>query len=106
MTSKKPIDQTFLGGCVASMMGLAMEMVPHADKQVLRKLAWRLIEAQLRAFMAEIRVMSGKPLRCPEGLLLRQPVADLVNAKPPPRVSGGAAMYAEVRVARRGLFWR
>jgi len=84
---------------VSSTMELAREMAPHADEHTQRKLARRLIEAQLQASMAEIRAMAGEPLRRPE-VIQGSPVTAVPEARTTPKISEVAAMYAEERVAQ------
>lgn len=83
---------------VSSAIELAVEMAPQVDELSQRKLARRLIEAQLQAAMAEIRAVAGEPLRRLE-MAQRSPVATVPKAKPTPKVSEMAAMYAEERIA-------
>ena len=84
---------------LSSAIELAVEMAPQADELAQRKLARRLIEVQLDAAIAELRAVAGEPLRRPK-VAQRAHQARAPEAKPTPKVSEMAAMYAEERVAQ------
>jgi integrase len=84
---------------MSSAIKLAAEMAPEADELALRKLARRLIESRLQAAIAELRAVAGEPLRRPEAQQ-KAPAAEVPKAKPTPKVSEMAAMYAEERIAQ------
>lgn len=86
------------GADMSSAIELAGEMAPHADELVRRKLARRLIEVQLKAGVYEMRAIAGEPLRRP--IARRAPEITVPEAKPTPKVSEMAAMYAEERLAQ------
>jgi integrase len=83
---------------VRSTLAAARELAPNADAPTQRILARRMIEAQLRACMAELDAMSGEPLVRPTDA--NASVAPFPENKATPRISEVAARYAEERKAR------
>lgn len=86
---------------IKDTLPIACELAPEGSSEMeQRMLARRLLEVQLTAAKAELRVLGGEPLRRP-----RRPVAPAQEApkaapRATPRVSEIAAMYAEERVAQ------
>lgn len=81
-------------------LSLAREMAPKAPEEVLRKLARRLMEAQLRALKAELAAISGEPLDRPQGFGASLLSAPQVPPKVTLRLSELARQYGDERVAR------
>lgn len=81
-------------------LGLAREMAPEAPEEVLRKLARRLMETQLRALKAELLALSGEPLDRPRGYGALLPTIPPVTPEAGPRLSELARQYGDERVAR------
>ncbi|QCO66978.2 site-specific integrase [Luteimonas yindakuii] len=79
----------------------AHRMLPDAAPETLRKLGRRLIEAKLEALKAELRALSGEPLRMPPPALERDWEAPQAPLKPTPTLSEVVTSYAEERVARK-----
>src|SRR5690348_16044377 len=67
-------------------MGEARAMLPGADEDTQRKLARRLLEAQLEAHKATLRALSGEPLAFPSLTSSAAPAAE-AEAKPTPKLS-------------------
>jgi len=89
---------------LSTTLALARNVAPGADDSVHRRLARRMIEAQLQAAIAELKALSGEPLARPDGSGSAAGTASAsLHTKPTPRVSEVAAMYAEERKARG--FW-
>jgi len=96
-----------------SHLKAAREMAPEAPEESLRKLARRLIEVDLEAAKAELRVLDGEPLSL---LATGLPQLGYGNAAPQKGVSGGtpgqtiptfsevAKIYGDQRVAEGN--WR
>lgn len=74
-------------------MGEARAMLPGADEDTQRKLARRLLEAQLEAHKATLRALSGEPLAFPSLAPAGAPAA--AEPQPTPKLSEVAAQYAE-----------
>lgn len=79
---------------------LASSLAPQADDISQRKLARRLIEAQLTAAAAEIRAISGEVLRRPQEAVRVAPSPIAAVPKESPAISQVAQMYAEERIAQ------
>jgi integrase len=83
---------------VSSTIGESLKLAPDADEVSQRKLARRLIEAQLTAAMSEMRAIAGEPLKRPPEAQ-RHAVTPTVPKKGP-KISEVAEMYAEERIAQ------
>jgi integrase len=83
----------------------ARELVPGADEELARRLARRLVEARLDAAKAELRAISGEPLRLPMLERLERTglaPAPLQESKPPtPRLSEVVRVYSEAKKATK-----
>jgi len=82
-------------------LGEALKLLPGAQEETLRTLARRLMEAKLEVIKAELKALSGEPLRMP---VMRpvdhQPPKAHEQVTPTLRLSEVASRYAEERVAR------
>lgn len=88
-------------GDLSETLDDAARMAPDADESSHRKLARRMLEVRLKAGVAELRALSGEPLRRPResgGASQAQPMQ--VMRKASPLISRVAAMFAEERMAR------
>lgn len=77
-------------------MGEARDMLPDADGDTLRRLARRLLEAQLEAHKATLRALNGEPLVFPSLASAGSPAAN-DEPKETPRLSEVLAAYVEER---------
>ena len=83
---------------------LAQEMAPGAPEDVLRKLARRLMEAQLHGITATLKALNGEPLISPlpiHALPEAPQAAPQVAPRSSLRVSELARLYGDERVARK-----
>lgn len=87
-------------GDLSETLPAAQEMAPGADETFHRKLARRLIEAQLQTAVAEMRAISGEPLVRPRDTVRIAPMPSPAASRPTPTVSQIAALYAEERMGR------
>ncbi|WP_158881333.1 site-specific integrase [Rhodanobacter sp. L36] len=94
------LSQALAAADVSSTIELAVGMAPEAEAIAHRKLARRLIEAQLHSAHAELRALAGEPLRRPEAATRGLGAAPQPKAKVSPRVSAVCAMYSEERIAQ------
>ncbi len=79
---------------------LAREMAPSAAEDALRKLARRLMEAQLKGIKAELEALCGEPLERPP-VYVSPLSTPQETPKATPRLSELARQYGDERVARK-----
>lgn len=77
----------------------ARSMLPEGDADTQRKLARRLLEAQLEAHKATLRALSGEPLVFPSLVSVASPAAN-DDPKETPRLSEVLAAYVEERTSQ------
>ncbi|HXE77207.1 MAG TPA: hypothetical protein VN614_03070, partial [Rhodanobacter sp.] len=77
----------------------ARTMLPDADDDAQRKLARRLLEAQLEAHKATLRALNGEPLVFPSLVTTATPAVDDEPGETP-RLSEVLAAYVEERVSQ------
>ncbi|RYE61264.1 MAG: site-specific integrase [Hyphomicrobiales bacterium] len=80
---------------------LARELAPEAPEDALRKLARRLMEAQLRGIKAELLALSGEPLDRPSFAPSAILLPSITSQASTPRLSKIIASYSEERIARK-----
>lgn len=85
---------------LSQTLPVARRLAPEASETDLRVLARRVLEAQLTATKAELRVLSGEPLKHPRHRSVPLETATEAVPKVTPRVSEIASMYAEERIAQ------
>jgi len=86
-------------GEYGTAMDDARSMLPDADDDTRRKLARRLLEAQLEAHKATLRALSGEPLVFPSLASVASPAAN-DEPKETPRLSEVLAAYVEERFSQ------
>jgi integrase len=84
----------------AATLQMAREAAPNASESVLRRLARRLMEAQLVAIKAELNAFGGEPLERPV-ILASSPAPTTAPPKATPKLSYLTRQYGDEQMARQ-----
>lgn len=92
------ISAALAHGEVAEKLPAAQELAPNADAGAQRRLARRLLEADLTATVAELNALEGRPLERPAA---SAPASPKSTEQTSPLLSEVVAMYCEERIGLR-----
>lgn len=91
-------------GEIAEKLPSAREMAREAGPEAHRKLARRLLEADLQATVAELNALEGRPLERPappQASIVRAAAAEAAEEQTSPLLSEVVSMYCDERIGRR-----